>query len=208
MDPNRGRPSGSGQEASLHPAPLSPESTIELLKLAKAGDREALDRLLARCIPALQRWARRRLPQPARGMLDTSDLVQDAVMAAVRRLDSFEPRHQGALQAYLRQAVLNRIRDAMRRNSRNPDWTSLKESIPDEATSPLEAAIGAENVARYEAALARLRPEDRDAIIGRLELQYGYDDLAVALGKPSPDAARVAVTRAMKRLAEEIQHAS
>jgi RNA polymerase sigma-70 factor (ECF subfamily) len=78
--------------------------------------------------------------------------------------------------------------------------------LTDERTSPLEAAIGVENAMRYESALQRLRPEDREAIIGRLELQYGYDDLAIALGKPSAAAARMAVTRAMKRLAAELQH--
>jgi RNA polymerase sigma factor (sigma-70 family) len=202
MDTERGRPTGSDGE------PLPPETTIELLNLAKAGDREALDRLLARCIPALRRWARRRLPQPARGMLETSDLVQDAVIAAMRRIEAFEPRHHGALQAYLRQAVMNRIRDVMRRHKRHPARTDLPDALQGEATSPLDAAIGAENVARYEAALQRLRPDDREAIIGRLELQYGYEELAVALGKPTAAAARVAVTRAMKRLAAEIQHVS
>lgn len=186
------------------PGPLAPETTIELLHLAKAGDQEALDRLLERCIPALRRWARGRLPQSARGMLETSDLVQDAVIAAMRRLEAFEPRHHGALQAYLRQAVMNRVRDVMRQQQRRPERTDLPESLMDEATSPLEAAIGAENMARYEAALQRLRPVDREAIIGRLELQYGYMDLAVLLGKPTAAAARGAVTRAMKHLAAEI----
>jgi RNA polymerase sigma-70 factor (ECF subfamily) len=67
--------------------------------------------------------------------------------------------------------------------------------------------IGAENMARYETALTRLRASDREAIIGRLEMQYSYEELATALDKPTPDAARVAVTRAMKRLAEEMQDA-
>ena len=71
--------------------------------------------------------------------------------------------------------------------------------------SPLELAIGAENIERYEAAVDRLSQADREAIIGRLELQYSYDQLAVALGKSSPDAARMAVTRALKRLAEEMR---
>ena len=187
---------------------LAPETTIELLNLAKTGNAEALDRLMARCIPPLRRWAHGRLPQAARGMLDTADLVQDTVLKAMRRIEAFEPRHQGALQAYLRQAVMNRIRDVMRRHARHPKNTALSESLRDEATSPLEAAMGAENVARYEAALARLRPDDREAIICRLEMQYPYADLAVMLGKPTANAARVAVTRALKRLAAELQHGS
>ena len=72
--------------------------------------------------------------------------------------------------------------------------------------SPLEAAIGQEAVARYEAALARLRPEDRAAVVARIEMTGTYQDVAVALGKPSPDAARMAVSRALLRLAEEMSH--
>ncbi len=52
--------------------------------------------------------------------------------------------------------------------------------------------------------MLRLRDEDREAIIGRLELQYSYDELAVALEKPTANAARVAVTRALQRLAKEM----
>jgi len=200
MSSDSGSTTGSGEE------PLAPETTIELLELAKGGDALALDRLLERCVPALRRWAHGRLPATARGMNDTADLVQDTIIAAMRRLEAFEARHQGALQAYLRQAVMNRIRDVIRQHKRRPEISGLSEGIQDEATSPLEAAIGAENLERYEAALQRLSPVDREAIVGRLEMLYGYDELATVLGRPSAAAARMAVTRAMKRLAEEMQH--
>ena len=105
-------------------------------------------------------------------MNDTADIVQDTIISAMRRLEAFESRHQGALQAYLRQAVMNRIRDVIRHHKRRPEISGLSEGIQDEATSPLEAAIGAENLERHESALQRLKPEDREAIIGRLEMLY------------------------------------
>jgi RNA polymerase sigma-70 factor (ECF subfamily) len=188
--------------------PLSAEATVELLQKAKLGDESALDRLLERCIPALRRWAHGRMPSSARGMLETADLVQDAVIAAMRRLDAFEPRHQGALQAYLRKAVLNRIRDLARRQKRGLDQTDLPGDLVDERTSPLEQAIGEQNLARYEAAMQRLDAPDREAIVARLELQQSYEELAVVLNKPTAAAARMAVTRAMKRLAEEMRDAA
>ena len=200
MSSDFGSTTGTGEE------PLSPETTVELLERAKGGDSQALDRLLERCVPALRRWAHGRLPQTARGMNDTADIVQDTIIAAMRRLEVFQSRHQGALQAYLRQAVMNRIRDIIRHDKRRPEVSGLSEGIQDEATSPLEAAIGAENLERYERALQRLTPPDREAIIGRLEMLYGYDELATILGKPSAAAARMAVTRAMKRLADEMRH--
>jgi RNA polymerase sigma factor (sigma-70 family) len=139
-------------------------------------------------------------------MLDTADLVQDTVIATLRALDGFEARHQGALQAYLRQAVMNRIRDLIRASHRRPQQAEMPANLAVGQRSPLELAIGAENVARYERSLARLSAADREAIIGRLELQYSYNELALSLDKPSAAAARMAVTRAIKRLADEMQH--
>ena len=199
MSSDFGSSSGTGEE------PLSPETTVELLELAKGGDPEALGRLLERCVPALRRWAHGRLPLTARSLNDTADIVQDTVISAMRHLEAFEARHQGALQAYLRRAVMNRIRDAIRQHKRRPEIGGLTDDIQDEATSPLEAAIGAENLERYEAALQRLRPDERDVIIARVEMQQSYTQIASAHAKSSPDAARMAVTRALIRLAEEME---
>jgi RNA polymerase sigma-70 factor (ECF subfamily) len=184
--------------------PLSSEDTVDLLELVKIGDRAALDRLLQRCIPPLRRWAHGRLPPAARGMHDTGDLVQETVIAALRRLEAFEARYQGALQAYLRQALMNRVRDLVRQAARRPEHVALPDQLADPGVSPLEQTIGSQNLERYERALQRLSPADREAVIARLELQYSYDELAVVLDKPTADAARVAVTRAVKRLAREM----
>jgi RNA polymerase sigma-70 factor (ECF subfamily) len=186
--------------------PSGLESTHDLLTRAQSGDRDALDQLFARCLPPLRRWARGRLPMGARTVLDTQDLVQETVLHALSRLDHFESRHEGALQAYLRQAVLNRIRDEARRLGRRPVQAELGESQPAEGASPLDIAIGRQGVERYEAALARLRPGDREAIVGRLEMQYDYQELAMILGKPNANAARVAVTRALARLLEHMDY--
>ena len=89
------------------------ESTVELLARARAGDRGALDQVFARALPPLTRWARGRLPAWARDVVDTDDLVQDTAMRTLQRIDVFEYRADAALQAYLRQAVMNRIKNAM-----------------------------------------------------------------------------------------------
>lgn len=180
------------------------ESTLELVQRAKTGDREALDRLFARSIPLLRRWASGRLPRWTRDLMDTDDLVQETVVRAVGRIGAFEPRHEGALQAYLRQAVMNRIRDEIRRGIRSPSPSELDVDTPDRNASPLEEAIGREAVERYEAALAALRPDEREAIVARVEMDGTYEQVAQVLGKPSPDAARMAVSRALLRLAEEM----
>jgi RNA polymerase sigma-70 factor, ECF subfamily len=186
------------------PSPDPTAATAELLTRARDGDEAALNALYERLVPPLRRWARGRLPTYARDLAETQDLVQDTVLHSLRHLGHFDDRHQGALQAYLRQAVLNRIRDEIRRHHRRPRLSELDPSHPDDGVSPLEQAIGQERLERYESALQRLRPIDREAIIARLELQYDYREVAEALGKSSPDAARVAVTRAIARLVAEM----
>jgi RNA polymerase sigma factor (sigma-70 family) len=181
-------------------------STTDLLARARAGDRQAVDVLFSRYLPLLRRWARGRLPQRARDLRDTDDLVQETLIHTLRRLDAFEMRHEGALQAYLRQAIVNRVRDEVRRAGRSPVQTDVigHEDAGPGGVSPLEEAIGHEALERYERALGRLRPEEREAVIARVELGHRYEDVATALGKPSADAARMAVSRALVRLAEEM----
>lgn len=138
-------------------------------------------------------------------MHETSDMVHDALLKSLRRLGSFEPQREGSLQAYLRQAVLNRIRDECRTASRRPGLEVMQDdSARASGPSPLEEVIGRENVERYERALARLSDEDRETIIARLEWGYSFQEMAVALERPSPDAARQALRRAVTRLAQEM----
>lgn len=179
----------------------SVESTQTLVRLAADGDRAAADLLFGRCAPAISRWAHGRLPRWARDIADTNDLVQDTLLQTFRNLPRFEYRGERALHAYLRQVVMNRIREQLRRHSRRPAQDALESGLEDDAVSPLEAAIGQETVNRYESALATLSPEEREATVARLELGMTYQEIADALGKPSADAARMTVARAIVRLA-------
>lgn len=181
------------------------ESSGELLAKAKAGDSRALDALMARYLPRLRRWASGRLPQWARDVADTSDFVQDTILQTFRRIDKFDARGDGALQAYLREGLLNRIRDEFRKAGRRPQTVAVDSEARDPSASPLERAIGREAVDRYEAALERLRSEDREAIVARIEMGFTHEELAKLLGKPSANAARMAVERALLRLAAEMQ---
>lgn len=181
------------------------ETTVELLAKARAGDEGALNEIFARAIPPLTRWARGRLPRWARDLIDTDDLVQETVIGTLKHIEVFEYRVDSALQAYLRQAVMNRIRNELRRASRHPSPESLSSEPQDAALSPLEALIGSRTVEAYDQALSELQPADREAIIGRVELGLTYEELATALGRPSADAARMAVGRALLKLAKLLQ---
>jgi RNA polymerase sigma-70 factor (ECF subfamily) len=160
---------------------------------------------VARHVGPLRRWVSGRLPRWARDLADTDDLVQDTLLRTFQKIGDIEVRGVGALQAYLRQAVLNRVRDELRHKGRSPLMVDA-DGLSLEATgSPLEEAMGREALERYEAALSRLTPGERDAIIGRVEMEYSYTELAEMLGKPSADAARKAARRALLRLAGEMR---
>jgi RNA polymerase sigma factor (sigma-70 family) len=185
---------------------LGPDTatTVDLVGRVRAGDEAALGELMARFLPRVRRWASGRLPASLRDMADTSDLVQDVLLQTFRKVDRLDVGREGGLQAYLRQAVLNRIRDEFRRARRRPEAVELDTSVPENAPSPLETAIGAQALERYERALASLRPIDREAIIARIELGFSYDEVAHLVGKPTANAARMAVERAMSRLLDAL----
>ena len=185
-------------------APIDPAKPADLIERAKHGDHEAVDILFARHIPLLRRWATGRLPHWARDLADTGDLVQATALDAFRSLNKFEVRGDGALQAYLRQALMNRLRNELRRVSRKPVPAVLESGVVDDAQSPLEAAINREQLEKYSAALDQLSAEEREAIISRLEFGLSYTELAALLGKSTPDAARKMVARALVKLAEQM----
>jgi RNA polymerase sigma-70 factor (ECF subfamily) len=185
--------------------PTDAESSFELVIRARAGDQRALDDLFARYLPRLTSWAHGRLPQAARGTYETQDLVQHTLTKVFRRIKDFEPRHPGAFRDYVWTTLWNSVRDIARSTQRHPT-DPLESDAPSSLPSPLEDAMGSETLERYERALERLRPIEREAIIARIELGLSYKDVAAALGKTTTGAAQVAVSRALVRLAEEMAH--
>ena len=177
------------------------ETTAELLDRWRSGDEAAVGRLLERYLPSLQRWAHGRLPSYARSLADTHELVQDAVMHALSRTAGFQPRHEGSLYAYLRQAVINRIRDEYRRAQRAPGRVDVSLERPaDDNRSPLEQAIGQESLGRDIAALEKLEERERSMIVARMELLLSYEEIATKFGLKSASTARGTIARALARL--------
>lgn len=195
-------PTGAGDGPREEPL----ETTAWLLDRAREGDERARDRLVARVLPPLRAWAHRRLPRRARDLAETDDLVQVAIVRSLRHLDSFENRGEGALLAYLRQVLLNLVRDEVRRADRRRPGEPLDDArLADPGPSLVEEVVGRETLARYEAGLARLSPEQREAVILKVEMGYSNPEIAEALGRPSADAARVFVARALAQLAEAMR---
>lgn len=181
------------------------ESTALLLERIRGGDEAARGRLMARYLPVLRSWAHGRLPHHARGMADTDDVVQISLVRALNRLEVFEHRHEGAFLAYLRQSVVNAIRQEIRRASRKPSGEPLDPDQPDTGRSVVERAIGHDMLEAYEAAMLELTEDQREAVLLRLEFGMSYPEVAEAMGKPSPNAVRMLVVRALVTLAERMR---
>src|SRR5262245_2234341 len=138
----------------------------------------------------------------ARDLAETDDLVQVTLVRSLSHLHEFDDRGEGAFFAYLRRALLNAIRDEIRRSRRHPARQGLDGAIADRGRSPVEDAIGREALERYDNALAELSEEQRAAVILKLEFGMTNPELAAAMGKPTPNAARMTVARALIRIAE------
>jgi RNA polymerase sigma-70 factor, ECF subfamily len=183
-------------------------SSVALIVRAREGDEAARNELCARYLPRLRRWAHGRLPPWARDHLDTEDIVQETLWQSVRQIEGFTPAHERAFCAYVCEALRNRVRDAVRRATRRPAGEPLPPDAPAGDPSPLEQAVGRETFERYESALGRLREPDRELVIARVELHLDYQEIAELCGRPTVSAARVAVSRALLRLAAEMGHES
>ena len=184
--------------------PSDPQSTVELTIRAQAGDQAALEALCLRCLKSLTRYAAGRLPPAARGMVETQDVVLEAVQRGMFRLHEFEVRHPGALVAYMRTILRNLIVDYARSAIRRPLQVELDEHQADRGQSPLERVLDEEQIELYEAAVERLKPRDAALVTLKIDEQLGYEEIAVELGFRSANAARVATRRAVLRLVHEM----
>jgi RNA polymerase sigma factor (sigma-70 family) len=180
-------------------------STQTLLFQYREGDARARDTLLERYLPVLQRWARGRLPARGRDLAETDDLVQMTFMRVLGRLESFDAQHPGAFLAYLRRILLNAVRDELSDAKSSPDKLELDEGLHSDGRSPVEMAVEADTLKRYENALACLPDLQQAAVILRVEFGMSFPEIATELGCASANAARMMVTRALTQLAERMK---
>ncbi len=115
----RESPDGSSQ---LHSSPALQGPT-------QAGDGAALELLTARYLPRLQPCASARSPRRARDMADTQGHVQETLFQTFKRIEKFHPRGRRVLQAYLRQAIVNRIRELLDKPSVDAARTAAERAI-------------------------------------------------------------------------------
>jgi len=186
-----------------HETPLL-EPTVDVIRRVQSGDAGAREQLLARFLPLLRRWAHGRLPRQIRDLNDTDDLVQVTLVKALSRLGDFESAGPGAFLAYLRMALLNQVRDEIRRHQRRPEHAEIDHELAEtDSIGVVDHLIGSERMQAYEQALASLPKRQQGLIVMRVEFGMSYPEIAVEVGGTA-DAVRVMVARAIVQLSQKL----
>jgi len=165
------------------------------------SDRATRQHVYANCLPALRRWARARFEHC--GIHDADDLVQIALLRALRRLNDFEVRGDGSFLAYLRQILLNEVRREWRRLQRRGETIAIDEALSDNGDPVVEALLEHERERAYAAALARLNGRQRTHVAMRIERGMTFNEIARETGG-SADGARMTVTRALHAMTAQL----
>lgn len=188
---------------SATPPTLNSNATSAVRADVPVGDQTALERLLIDAMPGLNRWAHRHMSGSIRNQMDPSDLAQEVALRAIAYLPRFTWTHEHSMGALLKQIAVNRTRDEVRRIVRRGEHTAITDTLASSSAGPLELAIQREQTARYRRAVAGLRDFERRLMAARAEGQ-SYAAMALSLGLPSADAARMALTRATRTLRSEM----
>jgi RNA polymerase sigma-70 factor (ECF subfamily) len=189
--------------------------TRHLVALAKDGDESALD-WLCRVYSERVRWViRLRMGREIRSKLESMDLVQDALIYAIRDLGNFTYKNEGDFLLWLSKIAENRVRDSLdklhankrdihrevRLDSYGPaTGDSFAGAVgPVDYTTPSAIMSKTEDLARLARAIDSLKPEYRKVIVLTKIEGLSYKEIADQLGK-SPDAVRMLVSRAIAAL--------
>jgi RNA polymerase sigma-70 factor (ECF subfamily) len=195
------------------------DQTQDLLSGARGGDADAVNRLLEKHREALRRMIDMRLDRRIRQRVDASDVVQEVLVDAHRRINDYLSNPAMPFHLWLRQMAQDRLIDAHRRH-RDAARRSLDREQPlviagtddrstielaaqlwDRELTPAAAATVRELQQRFAAAVEQLEEQDREVVLMRHFEQLSNSEVAEALGL-TPPAASMRYLRAMRRLRE------
>jgi RNA polymerase sigma factor (sigma-70 family) len=206
LDPHQlGRADATSPVPEMATEPQDAGTTAQLIADARNGSTRAKEKLVERHLGPLRRIAHGQIPNHARSMVDTDDLVQTTMIRGLDKLNVIQPRRKGGFLAYLRRILVNQARDEMRRLQRKPQPSALFDSIPSELPSPLDAILERETFDAYESALRKLPPRQREAVALRIDRGCSFQEVADSIGCPSANAARMLVSRGLARVTKTMR---
>lgn len=196
--------------------------TAELLNDVRGGQAIAVEQLMDRHRNSLRRMIQLRLDQRLMQRMDVSDVIQDVLIEANRRLQDYIANPAIPFHLWIRQIAKDRIIDAHRRHRVSakrsvdreqpqagkgpPDQSTMElaNQFRDQALTPAAAATQRELADQIESAVQLLREHDREIILMRHYEQLNNQEIAQSLGLTEP-AASMRYLRALKRLREIIE---
>jgi len=201
---------------SAEPTDAAPQ-TLVLLDRARQGDAAAVNGLLARHRAAIRRMIDHRLDRVVQRRVDASDIVQDVLLEANRRLGDYLANPTMPFQLWLRHMARDRVIDAHRRHrvaaSRSLDrevplespadadgsQTDLADGLADRELTPAAVATWHELERRFATAVEQLDEADRQIVLLRHFEHLSTAEAAEVLGLSKP-AVGMRYLRAMRRL--------
>jgi RNA polymerase sigma-70 factor (ECF subfamily) len=195
-----------------------PETSVErLLSGARAGSQEALGQALEACRDYLLLVARRELGDELLGKGGASDLVQEALLDAVRDFDRFQGNTEEDLLRWLRRLLMNNLidftrqfRDAQKRRAAREapllgagSSADLDGGVEAALPSPSEEVLAGEQLEAVQRALQVLPDDYRQVILWRYQEERSFEEIGNALGL-TPNAARKLLLRALRRVQQQL----
>lgn len=184
--------------------PNPQDSTVILIRYICGGDARASEILCARYLPILKKWAHGRLPKKVRSLSETDDLVQTTFMRTLRNVGELRLQHPGSFLTYLRNVLLNQIRDELRVSRVDPQERLAHIELEDLEVADLSNEIPYDDLEAYEKALAQLPKRQQELVVMRLEFGLSYQEIADEIGR-NPDAARMMISRAIVAMSQMIR---
>jgi RNA polymerase sigma-70 factor (ECF subfamily) len=203
----------------MEPEAVDPD---RLLEQARQGDEQARQHLLALHREPMRRMISLRLDPAIAARLDASDVVQEVLLEASRRLDDYLREPAMPFPLWLRHIARDHIIDAHRRHRQAQrrgvdreqpavpaafaDRSSLELAAQflDQDLTPASAAIQHEMQRRLHAAIAALDEDDREIILMRHFEQMSNQEVAAVLGLTEA-AASMRHLRALRKLKASLQ---
>jgi RNA polymerase sigma-70 factor (ECF subfamily) len=196
---------------------MPPADTDLLLDRAGAGDQRAVDALLVRHRPRLRAMVRCRLDRRIASRIDPSDVVQEALLEACRRLPEYLRERPVPFYPWLRALAWERLIHLHQRHIRAKKRSVDREAAFDpiltddsiavlasrlcnsESAGPRAALIRAELRHRVQSALDHLSQSDRELMILRYIEQLSIQDIMAILNLKE-SAVNLRLLRALQRL--------
>jgi RNA polymerase sigma-70 factor (ECF subfamily) len=196
------------------------DETQQILADAREGDGDAVNRLLERHRASLRRMVDFRMNRQLERRVDASDVVQDVLFEASRRLADYLADPKVPFHLWLRQLAKDRIIDLHRRHkvarrrsidreqplAAYADRSSLDlgAMLKDPELTPAAATIRRELQERFFIALESMNEDDREVLIMRHQEHLSNSDVASALNLSQP-AAGMRYLRALRRMRDVLR---